>query len=939
MQEMDHKLSTAREAYRSVATRGALLYFFMDALPALDRVYWFSMGNFSRILIKGMDRAPYPPVYEDFDEATKSLKHVAARVTLLVDAITTKIFQYLAQGMFERDKPVAAASLAFSVLQQTGRLPVSKLDALLKASTSTHKPESPPEWLPSTAWSKVVSMSLRLPDEFEKLPEDIKTSKRWKEWWATAHAEDEPLPGDWRRSLPLDKLLLVRALRPDRFRPALAAYVDTTLGASCHMRGFDIERSLEDAGPCIPILVFISPGVDAAVAIEALAHKKGLLSAGRFVTVSLGQGQEASAMAHLRTAAECGGWVLLQNIHLTMDWTCTELIQAIDNLETSEPHPNFQLFLSAEPPPSLERPLPPSLLQSCLKLTNEPPQGLRANMARAWALFDEDSLDACSRQTEYRAIIFGLCFFHAAMQERKKYGVGNLPGTRSGIGWNMAYPFGPGDLRCCAQLAANYLDASVGKIPWEDLQYVVGQIMYGGHVVEAWDRRLVEAYLSSLLCPSLLEKGIVAPGLMLPPSSASHAEVAQYIERHVPVDGAVMLGLHVNAEESVAVRATEEMCAALSLLQALNGSAENHPVSTSTESTSASASGAMTVGERGKHAMDAVLEILPSLISLVDVRAAALTASESASTANGAPYAMVLLQECERMNDLLMEIRSGLAELDLGLKGDLAMNGRMEDLLFSLSGTKSIRLLQQIHTHGPVLSTSLPQFDFMLCTVKSNPPPRFSFSAAKCPPSSLPIPRFRHNAAGDRVPESWSSLAAPSLRPLNSWMRDLAARHAQLTEWAASPTTLPSCLWLSGLFAPATFLTAVQQVAARKAGWALDATSIAFEVTRRRFEEIDAPPREGAYVHGLWLEGASWDERKACLEESRHAEMVVSMPVLHVRAVPADQATQTGDVYACPVYVTRARFRQEVCAVPLRGGRGAAAKWAAAGVALILDAE
>lgn len=49
------------------------------------------------------------------------------------------------------------------------------------------------------------------------------------------------------------------------------------------------------------------------------------------------------------------------------------------------------------------------------------------------------------------------------------------------------YPFNTGDLLCCGQLAANYLDSSA-RVPWEDLRYLFGEIMYGGHIVEDWDR-------------------------------------------------------------------------------------------------------------------------------------------------------------------------------------------------------------------------------------------------------------------------------------------------------------------------------------------------------------------------------------------------------------------------------------------------------------------
>ena len=61
-----------------------------------------------------------------------------------------------------------------------------------------------------------------------------------------------------------------------------------------------------------------------------------------------------------------------------------------------------RLFLSAEPPPALERGLPISLLQNSIKLTNEPPEGLKANLRRAYNNFSEEILEGCSKQGEFR---------------------------------------------------------------------------------------------------------------------------------------------------------------------------------------------------------------------------------------------------------------------------------------------------------------------------------------------------------------------------------------------------------------------------------------------------------------------------------------------------------------------------------------------------------
>lgn len=55
-----------------------------------------------------------------------------------------------------------------------------------------------------------------------------------------------------------------------------------------------------------------------------------------------------------------------------------------------------------------------------------------------------------------------------------------------------------GDLTISISVLYNYLENS-SKIPWEDLRYLFGEIMYGGHITDGWDRRLCCTFLQEWL--------------------------------------------------------------------------------------------------------------------------------------------------------------------------------------------------------------------------------------------------------------------------------------------------------------------------------------------------------------------------------------------------------------------------------------------------------
>ena len=44
------------------------------------------------------------------------------------------------------------------------------------------------------------------------------------------------------------------------------------------------------------------------------------------------------------------------------------------------------------------------------------------------------------------------------------------------------------------------------KVPWEDLRYLFGEIMYGGHITDDWDRRLCRTYLQEYMKPEMVRE-------------------------------------------------------------------------------------------------------------------------------------------------------------------------------------------------------------------------------------------------------------------------------------------------------------------------------------------------------------------------------------------------------------------------------------------------
>ncbi|NXA57289.1 DYH17 protein, partial [Nothocercus julius] len=559
---------------------------------------------------------------------------------------------------------------------------------------------------------------------------------------------------------------------------------------------------------------------------------------GKIHNVSLGQGQEIVAENALDVASEQGHWVILQNIHLVARWLST-LDKKVERYSTGS-HADYRVFMSAEPAPSPETHIiPQGLLENAIKITNEPPTGMHANLHKALDLFTQDTLEMCSREIEFKCILFALCYFHAVVAERRKFGA---------QGWNRSYPFNNGDLTISINVLYNYLEANP-KVPWDDLRYLFGEIMYGGHITDDWDRRLCRTYLSEYIRAEMLEgETYLAPGFLIPPN-LDYKGYHEYIDDNLPPESPYLYGLHPNAEIGFLTVTSEKLFRTVLEMQPK-------------ESDTGGGAG-VSREEKVKAVLDEIMEKLPEPFNIAEIMAKAVDKT---------PYVVVAFQECERMNILTHEIRRSLKELNLGLKGELTITSDMEELANALFY--------------------------------------------------------------DSVPESWTHFAYPSLLSLGAWYADLLLRIRELEVWTTD-FVLPATVWLAGFFNPQSFLTAIMQSMARKNEWPLDKMCLSVEVTKKNREDMTAPPREGSYVHGLFMEGARWDIPSGTIADARLKELTPMMPVIFIRAIPVDRM-DTKNIYECPVYKTRMRGPTYVWTFNLKT-KEKAAKWILAAVALLLQ--
>jgi len=805
------EIEAACSEYTQVATSGSILYFVIADLANINPMYQFSLFYFVRLFNKCIDLAEHS---EDID----------VRMSYLQLSILQNIFVNVCRGLFENDKLTFSFLIATSFQRQQKEVNAQEWSLLLRGVgllDMSERPENPdPEFFTEKMWDLVYGIQHYSADHCSDVCQHITDNMdAWKTWIALEVPYKSALPESYDELNQMhffQVMLLLKALCPEKLIFGMQEHVRRTLGEDFIVFPSSTMADLyADSSRGTPIVFVLSTGADPTAFLMRFAQEKDMDST--LGVISLGQGQGPKAIKMVDAGCKNGTWVLLQNCHLYKTWmpNLEKMCEGME--ENNSVSKDFRLFLTSMPAEYF----PVPILQNGIKLTIEPPKGLRANVLRSFLVETDEGLNGSSKSCEWRRIQFGLKFFHAVIQERRKFGP---------LGWNIRYEFNDSDLETSTVISQNMLELDDG-IPWDTLLFVIGHINYGGRVTDDKDRICLLAILEQYVTLDILEpsyKFSSSGNYKCPPNSdtATVEEWREFVQAFPLQEQPEVFGMHGNANITFMSQEAEKVLDVIFSIQPRE----------------AGGSGGKTPEEQVVEIASMQEERLPEVLSTH-------TAHESSFALDPNTGLMMslgtcLTQELGRFNLLLIAIGKTLKDLQKAVKGTIVMTAELDDMFNALLSNKR--------------------------------------------------------------PGIWDKggIGYPSLKPLSSYYEDMILRVEFFHEWIEHG--VPDAYWLSCFYFPQGFLTSVLQGYSRKNMIPVDVLSFEFQMEDTDDpEDLDGAPEEGIYIHGLFMDGCSWDYEDMVITDQEAAIMYIKAPIIHM--IPWKDKKRNAEKFNIPLYKTSVR--------------------------------
>ncbi|KAK7101371.1 hypothetical protein V1264_019760 [Littorina saxatilis] len=796
--ETEKKIEASRMGYRPIARHSSVLFFCLTELPNIDPMYQYSLTWFVNLFIASIH------------DSNKS-KILDRRLRYLSDHFTYNLYCNVCRSLFEKDKLLFSFILCCNILKARHDMVQKEFLFLLTGGVGLENTRKNPasQWLLDKCWDEIC----RLVDmkAFEGFRESFEQSvDQWREYYNSKEPHKTNIPEPWQSKLnEFQRMIVLRCIRQDKIVQAIHGFVLEKLGKKfVEPPPFDLAKSYTDSNHCTPLIFILSPGADPTMSLLKFAEDKKF-GGDKFNSISLGQGQGPIAAKMIEEGQEKGTWVMLQNCHLAVSWM-TAMEKICEDMLPENTHRDFRLWLTSYPSPKF----PVTVLQNGVKMTNEPPTGLRSNILQSYTndpISDPEFFDGCpGKEESFEKLLFGLCFFHALVQERKKFGP---------LGWNIQYGFNESDLRISVRQLKMFIN-EYEDVPFDAISYMTGECNYGGRVTDDWDRRLLLTILNDFYNLKVVTEPKCAfspSGLYHVPPKGSYEEYVDFVKNLPAIQQPEVFGMHDNVDISRELQDVRMLFD--SVLLTLGGSDDG--------------------GSGGSD--DALYDIAGDILGKLPPNFDIEKATKKYPVTYGESMNTVLVQEMQRFNTLLSIIRSSLVNVQKAIKGLVVMSTDLEAL------TRSLLI--------------------------------------------------------GKLPAMWMKRSYPSLKPLGSYIHDFLERLKFLQTWYDN--NKPNLFWVSGFFFTQAFLTGVVQNYARKYTIPIDKLAFDFEVLKV-FTVTDSPD-DGAYIGGLFLDGARWNIDRGCLDEQLPKVLNEPVPIIRLKPGMMNDIDVSDKRYKCPVYKTSER--------------------------------